>query len=64
MDTAKTQISEAAMRLLAELAAVPQVVGYDHRIAELEAARLVEWEPGWGYKASAAGRAAISGDAQ
>lgn len=54
------QISEAAMRLLRELAIVPESAGYDHRIAELDKARLIEWLPGWGYGASAAGIAHIA----
>lgn len=57
-----TAISKAAMELLAELAIVPQVVGYDHRIRELDEAtpRLIEWEAGFGYIASDAGRALLN----
>lgn len=51
-------ISSAALDLLADLAIIPQVVGYDHRVRELDEAipRLIEWMPGHGYIASQAGR--------
>lgn len=55
-------VSTAAMALLAELAVAPEVVGYDHRIRELDEAspRLIEWIAGLGYSASPAGRAALA----
>jgi hypothetical protein len=56
------EISPDALALLREMEFVPQVVGYDHRIKELDEAkpRLIEWESGWGYIASAAGRALLA----
>lgn len=60
MQTSQTisQISEPALALLGELTIIPQVVGYDHRIRELDEARprLIEWVSGQGYLASDAGR--------
>lgn len=55
-------ISKDAADLLADLTTIPQVVGYDHRIRELDEAqpRLIEWVPGWGYAASEAGRAYLA----
>lgn len=53
-------ITNDAMALLKELSVIPQVVGYDHRIAELDNARLIEWRSGEGYFISQAGRAALS----
>lgn len=44
-----TSISEPALALLRELAIIPQVIGFDHRIAELDEARLITWVPGEGY---------------
>lgn len=55
-----TAISATSMALLRDLEFVPQVVGYDHRIAELDTAKLITWEPGFGYIASEQGRAAIA----
>lgn len=42
-------ISETSIELLRDLLYVAQVVGYDHRIAELDNARLIEWKSGEGY---------------
>lgn len=56
----ETPISDASLSLLQDLTIVPQVVGYDHRISELDRAGLIEWVPGWGYQASKAGRAALA----
>lgn len=53
-------ISTNAMELLRELTIIPQVVGYDHRIAELDEARLITWVPGEGYSASEAGHELVS----
>jgi hypothetical protein len=51
-------ISKEAMALLDELRIAPQVIGYDHRIRELDEAkpRLIEWVSGQGYFASRSGR--------
>ena len=51
-------ISKPALKLLGELANVPQIVGYDHRIKELDEAkpRLIERVSSQGYIASEAGR--------
>lgn len=56
-------ISKEAMELLGELTVIPQVVGYDHRIRELDEAqpRLIQWVVGQGYFVSDAGRALLSG---
>lgn len=58
---ASTEISKEAMALLRNLAIVPQVVGYDFLVKELDEAkpRLIEWLPGVGYFASAAGHALL-----
>jgi len=53
-------ISEPSLALLQELSVIPQVVGYDHRIAELDQARLIQWVAGEGYFISDAGRSALS----
>ena len=55
-------IGQKAMDLLKEIEIIPQVVGYDHRIRELDEAkpRLIEWESGFGYVASEAGRALLA----
>lgn len=42
-------ISDEAKSLLSELSITPQVVGYDHRIAELDRANLIVWVSGRGY---------------
>jgi len=57
-----TEISQKAMDLLKEIEIVPQVVGYDYRIRELDEAkpRLIVWEAGFGYVASEAGRALLA----
>jgi hypothetical protein len=62
MEEKMTEISQAACELLSELTITPQVVGYDHRIKELDEAqpRLIEWVAGQGYIASAAGRALLA----
>lgn len=60
MSTTPTPLSDAAFALLRELEHVPQVVGYDHRIAELDNAGLIRWESGLGYVASHAGLAALA----
>jgi hypothetical protein len=56
-----SNLSKAAIELLGELAIIPQVVGYDHRIKELDEAkpRLIEWISGQGYLASAEGRSLL-----
>lgn len=58
-------ISKDAMDLLNELTIIPQVVGYDHRIRELDEAkpRLIEWIAGEGYFASEAGRELLANEA-
>jgi len=53
------KLSRESERLLQDLAVAPEVVGYDHRIAELDNAGLITWIAGYGYCASAAGRAAL-----
>jgi hypothetical protein len=53
------KISDAAMALLQELSIIPQVVGYDHRIAALDDAGLIEWKSGEGYFISEVGRAVL-----
>lgn len=53
-------ISEKAMAQLRDLEHVPRSVGYNHEIAELDNARLIQWESGWGYIASDAGRAMLA----
>lgn len=56
------QISKDALALLSELSVIPQVVGYDHRIRELDEAvpRLIQWVSGQGYFISDAGRAFLA----
>jgi hypothetical protein len=56
-----TEISKEAVVLLRDLAVTPQVVGYDFLVKELDEAkpRLIEWLPGVGYFASAAGHALL-----
>lgn len=51
------EISDAALKLLSELTVIPQVVGYDHRLRELDEAqpRLITWIPREGYFVSEAG---------
>lgn len=51
-----TELSQAALMLLRDMEFVPQVVGYDHRISELDAAGMIQWAPGLGYEPSPAGR--------
>lgn len=55
-------ISAAARDLLNQLTIIPQVVGYDHRIKELDEARprLIQWVAGEGYFISDAGRALLA----
>lgn len=57
------EISAPSMALLRDLEFTPQVVGYDHRIAELDKARLIKWESGLGYIASEAGLALLKAGA-
>lgn len=54
-----SEISEASMALLQELSIIPQVVGYDNRVAELDAAKLIQWKSGEGYFISDKGREAL-----
>jgi hypothetical protein len=53
----KPEISEASIELLRELAIIPDCVGYDHRVRELDEHKppLIEWLPRHGYTASHAG---------
>lgn len=50
------EISAPAIALLSDLTVIPQVVGYDHRIRELDEAGLIHWIPGQGYFAARNGR--------
>jgi hypothetical protein len=51
------KISDAAIELLRVLAIIPECVGYDHRVRELDEHKppLIEWLPRHGYTASVAG---------
>ena len=57
-------ISPKSLALLRELEHVPQGVGYNHEIAELDAARLIRWEHGFGYIASEDGRELLKRESQ
>lgn len=50
------KIAADAVSLLADLTVIPQVVGYDHRIRQLDEARFIIWVSGEGYFISPTGR--------
>lgn len=58
--TVTPHITEASVALLRDLTIIPQVVGYDHRISELDNARLIQWISGQGYFVSDEGRAFLA----